>query len=141
MRYPDRRVRACGDECGGQPAKLGLRTEYARDWVALAIHLCVLMHDTVADRLRTHPNQVDPTGRFARFVGWTRSWSPRSPSPAVDADPIPRRPWTLPVPRSQQVSKIPHGFRRGPAGARRRARGGGRAEGRKGAERDAGKST
>ncbi|WP_308194889.1 hypothetical protein [Micromonospora sp. R77] len=31
------------------------------------------MHDAIADRLRTHPGQVDPAEFFHRFIGWTRA--------------------------------------------------------------------
>ncbi|WP_405094835.1 hypothetical protein [Micromonospora sp. NBC_01412] len=84
---PTWRCRVCAAPWPCQPAKLGLRTEYARDRVALAIYLCVLMHDAIADRLRTHPDQVDPTGYFDRFIAWTRPWPPPAPSPPADDRP------------------------------------------------------
>ena len=69
---PTWRCRICAAPWPCQPAKLGLRTEYAHDRPGLAVYLCLLMHDAIADRLRTHPDQVDPAEFFARFLGWTR---------------------------------------------------------------------
>ncbi|SCE64599.1 hypothetical protein [Micromonospora mirobrigensis] len=66
--------RACGAPWPCQPAKLGLRAEYAGDRVGLAVYLCGLLHEAVADRLRLRPDEVDPAEFFARFVGWTRPW-------------------------------------------------------------------
>ncbi|WP_432957386.1 hypothetical protein [Micromonospora haikouensis] len=69
---PTWRCRVCAAPWPCQPAKLCLRAEYARDRVGLAIYLCVLMHDAIADRLRTRPEEMDPADYFARFIGWTR---------------------------------------------------------------------
>ncbi|MBM0237889.1 hypothetical protein JNW88_13325 [Micromonospora sp. ATA32] len=77
---PTWRCRACAAHWPCQPAKLRLRAEYAHDRAALAVYLCLLMYDAIADRLRTHPDQVDPAEFFTRFIGWTRS----SPPPGAD---------------------------------------------------------
>ncbi|WP_229399354.1 hypothetical protein [Micromonospora okii] len=69
---PTWRCRVCAAPWPCQPAKLGLRTEYAGNRVALIIYLCVLMDDAISDRLRTHPAEVVPADYYARFVGWAR---------------------------------------------------------------------
>ena len=55
-----------------QPAKLSLRREYAHDRPALAIYLCLLMHDAITDALRVGTGTVDPAACFTRFLAWTR---------------------------------------------------------------------
>ncbi|WP_328822355.1 hypothetical protein [Micromonospora rubida] len=113
---PTWRCRVCAAPWPCQPAKLSLRTEYARDRVALAIYLCVLMHDAIADRLRTHPDEVDPKGYFDRFISWTRQPSPLHLPNASPPDPTSGRPWTPPVRRSRQVSKVSQGSLPGTCG-------------------------
>ncbi|WP_245854817.1 hypothetical protein [Micromonospora wenchangensis] len=69
---PAWRCRACAAPWPCQPAKLSLRREYAHDRPALAIYLCLLMHDAIADALRVGTGPVDPAAYFTRFLAWTR---------------------------------------------------------------------
>ncbi|MFG1953355.1 hypothetical protein [Micromonospora sp. NPDC048830] len=69
---PAWRCRVCAAPWPCQPAKLQLRREYADDRAALAIYLCLLMHDAIADELRLRAADVDPAAYFVRFIGWTR---------------------------------------------------------------------
>ena len=71
---PAWRCRACAAPWPCQPAKLRLRREYAHDHAGLAIYLCVLMHDAIADALGLRSGEIDPADYFARFIGWTRPW-------------------------------------------------------------------
>ncbi|SCL33708.1 hypothetical protein GA0074692_3639 [Micromonospora pallida] len=75
---PAWRCRVCAAPWPCQPAKLGLRIQYAGNTVALMLYLCALLHDAIEDRLGTSPGDVDPTGLFSRFVGWARRRSPDS---------------------------------------------------------------
>ncbi|GHJ13343.1 hypothetical protein [Micromonospora sp. AKA38] len=68
------RCRECAAPWPCQPARLRLRREYAHDRPGLAVYLCMLMHDAIADAPRRGPGEVDPAEHFARFVGWTRPW-------------------------------------------------------------------
>ncbi|MEU5939262.1 hypothetical protein ABZ807_08715 [Micromonospora sp. NPDC047548] len=69
---PSWRCRACAAAWPCPPAKLRLRQEYAHDRPALAVYLCLLMHDAIADALRVRAGDVDPADYFTRFIGWTR---------------------------------------------------------------------
>ncbi|MBY8870970.1 hypothetical protein K7640_03820 [Micromonospora sp. PLK6-60] len=71
---PTWRCRVCAAPWPCQPAKLALRADYADDRPGLAVYLCTLLHDAVADRLRVRPDEVNPAEFFARFIGWTRPW-------------------------------------------------------------------
>ncbi|MFY1586197.1 hypothetical protein ACN267_17000 [Micromonospora sp. WMMD734] len=83
---PAWRCRACAAPWPCQPAKLGLRREYAHDRPALAIYLCLLMHDAIADALRVGTGPVDPAAYFTRFLAWTRHDRP-PPDPPSGSSP------------------------------------------------------
>ncbi|MFI2711734.1 hypothetical protein ACH495_16545 [Micromonospora sp. NPDC018662] len=74
---PAWRCRACAAPWPCPPAKLRLRREYAHDHAGLAVYLCVLMHDAIADALHLDLGPIDPAEYFARFIGWTRPWPAR----------------------------------------------------------------
>ncbi|WP_307820982.1 hypothetical protein [Micromonospora humidisoli] len=75
------RCRVCAAPWPCQPAKLSLRREYAHDRPALAIYLCLLMHDAIADALRVGTGPVDPAAYFTRFLAWTRHDRPPPGTP------------------------------------------------------------
>ncbi|TDB71109.1 hypothetical protein [Micromonospora sp. KC723] len=79
---PTWRCRACAAPWPCSPAKLWLRHEYAHDRPALAIYLCLLMHDAIADATKFDV-RVDPAAYFTRFITWTRpaARSPSGPDP------------------------------------------------------------
>ncbi|WP_374197551.1 hypothetical protein [Micromonospora sp. RL09-050-HVF-A] len=84
---PAWRCRACAAPWPCQPAKLSLRREYAHDRPALAIYLCLLMHDAITDALRVGTGTVDPAAYFARFLAWTRHDRPQpGASPATSGE-------------------------------------------------------
>ncbi|SCG54479.1 hypothetical protein [Micromonospora rifamycinica] len=87
---PAWRCRACAAPWPCQPAKLGLRREYAHDRPMLAIYLCLLMHDAITDALRVGSGTVDPAAYFTRFLAWTRhGWPPPGPPPGPPSRPPP----------------------------------------------------
>ncbi|SCL32135.1 hypothetical protein GA0074694_6177 [Micromonospora inyonensis] len=69
---PTWRCRVCAAPWPCQPAKLGLRTEYADNRIALTLHLSALLYDAIADRIDTGSPDAGRDALFARFVGWTR---------------------------------------------------------------------
>ncbi|MEV6707964.1 hypothetical protein [Micromonospora wenchangensis] len=83
---PAWRCRACAAPWPCQPAKLSLRREYAHDRPALAIYLCLLMHDAITDALRVGTGPVDPAAYFTRFLAWTRHDRP-PPDPPPGSSP------------------------------------------------------
>ncbi|MEU1756839.1 hypothetical protein ABZ436_29870 [Micromonospora matsumotoense] len=83
---PAWRCRACAAPWPCQPARLSLRREYAHDRPALAIYLCLLMHDAITDALRVGTGTVDPAAYFARFLAWTRHDRP-PPDPPSKSSP------------------------------------------------------